>query len=134
MIYLILPLNRKNPKITASQNYGITVGMLHTTTKWLEICIDSNIDLNQVEYYTWTFTSRIFRLALELTFSLNKYFFLQMAYDLLSQSRKISGGTLIRDREYATLPSSIRTLRFFFLSCVVSIGRYGTYILCVGSN
>ena len=36
------------------------------------------------------FTSRIFRLTLEITFLINKYFFLQMAYDLLSQSRKLN--------------------------------------------
>ena len=38
---------------------------------------------------TWIFTSRIFRLALEITFLFNKYFFLQKAYELLSQSRKL---------------------------------------------
>ena len=41
------------------------------------------------------------RLALEKTFLLNKYFFLQMAYELLSQSRKLinsgeGGEVLIR--------------------------------------
>ena len=52
------------------------------------MCIDINIEINEVDHYTWILTSRIFRLALEITFLLNKYFFLQMAYDLLSQSRK----------------------------------------------
>ena len=42
-----------------------------------------------VDYYTWIFTSRIFRLALEITFLLEEYFFLQMAYKLLSQRRKL---------------------------------------------
>ena len=42
-----------------------------------------------VDYYTWLFTSRIFRLALEITFLLEEYFFLQMAYKLLSQRRKL---------------------------------------------
>ena len=42
------------------------------------------------------FTSRIFRLALEITFLLNKYFFLQMGYELLSQSRKGGRGLLVR--------------------------------------
>ena len=36
----------------------------------------------------WIFTSRIVRLGLELSFLLNKYFFLQMTYELLSQIRK----------------------------------------------
>ena len=64
--------------------------MLHTITKRLEICIDINIEISEVDHYTWIFTSRIFRLALEITFLLNKYFFLQMAYELLSQSRKLN--------------------------------------------
>ena len=38
----------------------------------------------------WIFTSRIFRLALEITFLFKKYFFLQMACELLSQSRKLN--------------------------------------------
>ena len=48
--------------------------MLHTITKGLEICIDINIE----------------RVTLEITFLLKKYFFLQMAYKLLSQSRKLN--------------------------------------------
>ena len=45
------------------------------------------------------FTSRIFSLALEITFLLNTYFFLQMDYELLSQSRKLyKRGVLIRAR------------------------------------
>ena len=51
--------------------------MLHTITKRLEICID--IEISEVDHYTWIFTSRIFRLALEIFF-LIKYFFLQRAY------------------------------------------------------
>ena len=86
--------------------------MFHTITKRLEICIDINIEISEVDHYKWVFTSRIFRLALEITFLLNKYFFLQMAYDLLSQSRKLKkrgvlikagereGGRLLRIREY----------------------------------
>ena len=86
--------------------------MFHTRTKRLEICIDINIEISEVDHYKWVFTSRIFRLALEITFLLNKYFFLQMAYDLLSQSRKLKkrgvliragereGGRLLRIREY----------------------------------
>ena len=54
----------------------------------LEIFIDINIEISKVGHYTWIFTSRIFRLALERTFLLSKYFLLQMAYGLLSQSRK----------------------------------------------
>ena len=53
--------------------------MLHTITKQLEICIDINIEISEVDYYMWIFTSRFFRLALVITFLLNKYFFLQMA-------------------------------------------------------
>ena len=57
--------------------------MLHTITKQLEICIDINIEIT-------IFTSKIFRFALEITFLLKKYFFLQLAYELLRQSRKIN--------------------------------------------
>ena len=64
--------------------------MLHIITKRLEICIDFNIEISEVDHYTWMFTSRILRLALEITFLLNKYFFLQMAKELLSQSRKLN--------------------------------------------
>ena len=38
----------------------------------------------------WIFTSTIFRLILEITVLLNKYIFLQMAYELFSQSRKLN--------------------------------------------
>ena len=62
--------------------------MLHTITKRLEICINIDIEISEVDHYTWAFTSRIFILALEITLLLNNYFFLQMAYELLSQSRK----------------------------------------------
>ena len=57
------------------------------------------IEISEVDHYTWIFTSRIFRLALEITFLLNQYFFLQMAYELLSQSRKLNkygGGVIIK--------------------------------------
>ena len=64
--------------------------MLHTITKRLEIYIGINIKISEVDHYTWIFTSRIFRLALEITFLLNKYFFLQITYELLSQSRKLN--------------------------------------------
>ena len=64
--------------------------MLHTITKRLEICIDINIEISKVDHYTCISTSRIFRLALEITFLLNRYFFLQVAYELLSQSRKLN--------------------------------------------
>ena len=44
--------------------------MLHTITRRLEIeiCIDINVEISEVDDYTWIFTSRIFRLALEMTF------------------------------------------------------------------
>ena len=64
--------------------------MLYTITKRLEICISINIEINEVDHYAWIFISRMFRLALEITFLLNKYLFLQMAYEVLSQSRKLN--------------------------------------------
>ena len=67
--------------------------MLHTITKRLEISIDINTEISEVDtriHYTRIFTFRIFRLAVEITFLLNKYFFLQMAYELLSQNRKLN--------------------------------------------
>ena len=60
--------------------------MLHTITKRLEIYIGICIGISELDHYTWIFTSKIFKLALEITFLLNKYFFLQMAYELLPQS------------------------------------------------
>ena len=64
-----------------------------------------NIEISEVDNYTWTFTSRIFRLALEITFLLNKYSFLKMTYELLSQSKKLNkrgeGGRRILIRERA---------------------------------
>ena len=79
--------------------------MLHTVTKRLEICIDINIEISEVDHYTWIFTSRMFRLALEITFLLNKYLFLKMANELLSQSRKLNkwGVRLLGTREYVSL-------------------------------
>ena len=64
--------------------------MLHTITKRLEICIDISIEISKVDHYTWIFTSRIFKLALKITFLLNKYFLIQMVYELLSQSGKLN--------------------------------------------
>ena len=49
--------------------------MLHIITKRLEILVDINIEISEVDHYTWILGSRIFRLALEITFLLNKYFF-----------------------------------------------------------
>ena len=49
--------------------------MLHIITKRLEILVDINTEISEVDHYTWIFASRIFRLALEITFLLNKYFF-----------------------------------------------------------
>ena len=65
--------------------------MLHTITKRLQICIDIDIEISEVDHYTGIFTSRIFRLALKITF-LIKYFFVQMAYELLSHSRNLING------------------------------------------
>ena len=66
--------------------------MLHTITKRLEICIDINIEISEVDHYTWIFTSRIFRLALEITFLL-KYLFLLMAYELLCRKLNMKGSS-----------------------------------------
>ena len=63
--------------------------MLHIITQPLEICIDINIEISEVDHYTLIFTSRIFRIALEIPILLNKYYFWQMAYESLSQSRKL---------------------------------------------
>ena len=54
--------------------------MLHKITKRLEICIDINIEISEVDHYTWIFTSRIFRLGLQINFLLNNCFSLQMTY------------------------------------------------------
>ena len=56
--------------------------MLHAITKRLETCLEIDIEISEVDHYTWIFTSRIFRLALEIAFLLNKYLFLQMSYEL----------------------------------------------------
>ena len=40
--------------------------MLHTGTKRLEIFTDNNFEISELDHYTWIFTSRIFRLALEI--------------------------------------------------------------------
>ena len=64
--------------------------MLHTITKRLEICININIEMSEADHYTLIFTSRIFKIAFEITFLLNKYFFLPMAYELLLQSKKLN--------------------------------------------
>ena len=61
--------------------------MLHAITKRLEIYIDINTEISEVDHYMWIFTSRIFRLALEITVLLNKYFFPTMAYELQGGGR-----------------------------------------------
>ena len=48
--------------------------MLHIMIKQLEIYIDINIEIIYVDHYTWIFTSRNLRLALQIAFLLNKYF------------------------------------------------------------
>ena len=45
--------------------------MLHTI---IEMCIEADVELSQADHYTWIFTSRVFRLALEITFLPNKHF------------------------------------------------------------
>ena len=64
--------------------------MLHTITKRLEICIDISIEINEIDHCTWVFTSRILRLALEVTFLLYEYFLLNELLELLLQSRKLN--------------------------------------------
>ena len=51
--------------------------MFRTITKRLEICIDINIEISEVDHYTWMFIIRGYLLleSLEITFLLNKYFF-----------------------------------------------------------
>ena len=56
----------------------------------LNTCIDINIGLRQADHYTWLFTSKTIRLALEITFLRNKYFLLQITYELISQRRKFN--------------------------------------------
>ena len=63
---------------------------MHLITKRLEICIDINIEISEVDLYTCISTSKAFRLALEITFLLNKYFFRKTAYELFSRSRKLN--------------------------------------------
>ena len=43
----------------------------------IDIIIEISIEISEGDHYTWIFTSRIFRLTLEITLLLNKYFFLQ---------------------------------------------------------
>ena len=79
--------------------------MLHTTTKQLEICIDVNIEISKIDQYTWIFTSRIFRIPLEITSLLNKYFF--SCKWLTSYSHEVekllSGGVLIKAGDWKIL-------------------------------
>ena len=77
---------------TVIYNFNIqtTIWMFHSITKRLEIHIDINIEISEVYHYTWIFTSIIFRLSLETTFSLNTCFFLTMAWKLLWQSTKLN--------------------------------------------
>ena len=48
--------------------------MLHKITKRLKICIDINIEISEVDHYTQIFSSKLFRLALEITFLLTSSF------------------------------------------------------------
>ena len=67
--------------------------MLHIVTMRFEICIDIDCEIREVDLYTWISTSTVFRLASEITGLLNNCFFLQMAYESLSQSRKLIHGS-----------------------------------------
>ena len=57
-----------------------------------------SIEISEVDHRTWIFTSRIFRLALEITFLLNKYFFFYKWLTTYSQNVEnlITGGVLTR--------------------------------------
>ena len=50
------------------------------------MCSDINIEISEVDYLLLEYI--YFRHALEITFLLNKHFFLRMAYKLLSQNAK----------------------------------------------
>ena len=102
-----------------------------TYNKTIRTCMDINVEISEVDHYTWIFNSRIFRLALEITFLLNKYFFLQMTYELHSQSKKLNkraGGVLIRAargkgwkrfwKEKVDTETLIRDLRVIDFSCI----------------
>ena len=80
-------------------NIRVTICRLYTIQSRLEICIDITFEISEVDHYTWIFTYTIFRLALEITFLLNKYFFLRIAYELLSQ-RVTYQGLESKDTEY----------------------------------
>ena len=41
--------------ITFDFNIRLTIWMLYTTTKRLKICIDINIEISEVDHYTWVF-------------------------------------------------------------------------------
>ena len=75
----ILPLNSSRIQtcntVTYTFNIRKAIWKLHAITKRLELCIDINIEISEVIHCTWIFTSEVFRLALEITFLLNKYFF-----------------------------------------------------------
>ena len=95
--------------------------MLHTITKILEIWIDINIDINieisKVDLHTWIFTSRILRVALEVTLLTRIFSYKRLTScsqkvenlinwegpnnrakgGELESLKKISEGTLIRD-------------------------------------
>ena len=42
--------------------------MLHAITKQLQTFMDINVGISKVDHHKWMFTSRIVRLALEITF------------------------------------------------------------------
>ena len=42
--------------------------MLHSIAKRLEMCNDINNKISKIDHYTWIFTTRIFRIALKITF------------------------------------------------------------------
>ena len=58
--------------------------------------IDVNLEISEVDHCTWIFTSRIFRLALETTFLLQKYFcYIWPTSCSHKVENLISGGVLI---------------------------------------
>ena len=118
--YPILSLNRPRIQTCNTVIYifyiRTTIWMLHTITKWLETWIHVNLEISEIDHHTWIFTSSIFRLALEITFLFNKYFFLQMACQLLWQSRKLNK---------RGIPNKSRGLEYFWKK-ISGVGGGGT--------
>ena len=138
-------------------NIRVTIWMLHRRTNValrLEIRIASNNEISEVDHYTWIFTSKIFRLALGITFYLTSVF----SYNWLgSYSHKVEnlitgvlvviragvwkifwknyeGGRLLGPRETSTYPSDAKyssvspNINCFLLGFLVeTFSRHGIF-------